>query len=505
MDITTILQQIPDGIGRLWILGLLPCVPFLYMIAGTMAIWFRGDAQAAREVRAWKRDSKTEYFFHTWNRMKKVYQKITLVLVTVVVVLVLNYFYDQTYENILANASDICDRVIGITTIAVTVSAVVILFNKKYYLVFSIQEVLQAYHFSGSVGCIFASCLTMCFATFMLLSYTPGVWMKRALVLTLECSMLYNFIADVFCFRTNYKVMFSSQKIELRLLNHLDRIFWTADGLDDSDVRGAKEWSFSAMRPNVEYLCGRYVAQARKLPIQDVKELHAMVHGRSNTSVWDKYAKKLRNYFVIWDVIFYIVSVMISIVALNDGSLGLILLDTFFLVISFIFALYQKSPVYKAFTNFIHEMMGCCMDTRHGGQVLIPRYSMIKKNKYAEFINRMNNLTAFFVIALRQGVDQKAIESAVLEALDWLSDIGEKDRNIVLYLPIFSIGYFAYEKGMYFSELQSLFQKWKMEDTLTLFQTMIEEQIFYLTQASYQKEDYRKETEKYLAWLDGRG
>ena len=499
MDLSTILQQITDGVSSLWILGLIPCIPLLYMIAIAWSTWFKNGAESAREIRAWKRDSRTEFIFHMLNRVKKTYQHLTLVLVTILVLMILYRLYDKTGEMVCSNADTICNMILSLTIIALTVAVVVILLNKNYYLTFSIQEVLQNYHFTGSIACIIASSLTACSATYFILSYEAGERLTMALVLVLECSMIYNLFATISCLRAIYKIMFSSQRAELRLLNHLDRIFWSSDSFDDSDMRKGDEWSFSAMKPNVEYLTGSYVTAARKIPIQDVETLHGMIPGEESQSVWDRKAEKTRKRFVILDVIVYAAGVVICILALQRDSFGLILLNTASFVVSLILLTVKKSPVRRSFNTVISQMMGYSMNTTRRKGILISRYKIGYRNRYEKFVSSMNNLTAFFVIALRQGVDQGAFYAALTDMLDWLSDISRKDRNTVLYLPAFTIGFFAYVKGMLFPDLQSLC--WELGRDDEEFSTMIRDQILYLTHASANEKDYTVQIENYLNWL----
>ena len=69
----------------------------------------------------------------------------------------------------------------------------------------------------------------------------------------------------------------------------------------------------------------------------------------------------------------------------------------------------------------------------------------------------MNNLTAFFAIALDRGMGQEMTETAICLVIDWLADVREK--HSCLYLPVFAAGFYAFAHGQRIPAVQICYAK----------------------------------------------
>lgn len=75
---------------------------------------------------------------------------------------------------------------------------------------------------------------------------------------------------------------------------------------------------------------------------------------------------------------------------------------------------------------------------------------------------------------------------------------------MVTLLPLFTIGYFVFEKkGVKIEWIQELYQEIvEQEGSKYQFERMIESQIYYLTTNSTEERDMLKDTmKKYLRWI----
>ena len=495
-----ILQKVIRTVSPLWLFGVLPVLTLAYVAAAVFVIWFHDDVGSARMMRAWKRNSAAESLCQLSTLLKKSTFHTTVAVAAVGLLLGLNAVYDQTAPQIQENAGSICSIILGLTTIAVTVAAAIILLNKTYYLTFSIQEVLRSYHFTECIGYSIASCLTACIAGMLLLSFTTGTAADRIFLLLLEGSVLFNLGSTAGCLYITYKIMFSGDQIELKLLDRLNRIFWASNFTEDSGISSAEDWSFSAIRPNVEYLCAGYVTAARKLPIQNAQGLYGTVPGRAEETGWIRRADRIRRWLLISAAGLYLLSLLFCFLIPRKYVPGMLLLDTVSFLIILAVLLLKNSPIHSLFDRLQVQVMGYSLVMKKR-TVLISRTSETGGNRYKRFTLRMNNLIAFFVLALQQGVERETVDSALDLVLDWLSDIGEQDRNAVLYLPVFTIGYFADLNGIRPEALPPLYRSLEPDpsaDSRTA--AMITDQVLYLTQSA-SEENHAERLDAYLRWL----
>lgn len=85
------------------------------------------------------------------------------------------------------------------------------------------------------------------------------------------------------------------------------------------------------------------------------------------------------------------------------------------------------------------------MHTNDNKELLIPRAALRKNNIYDKYIMRMNSLNAFFYIWINY-VDKKksTIKYEFEEVILGLEELD--NRNMVTYFPIFTIGFFLFDK-----------------------------------------------------------
>lgn len=501
--IRNILLQIPDGIAQVWIWGVLPCLPLLYTIAGFFMLLAKGDLSVAEEIRIWKRSSKAEYLQHSFRMFRSVIVQVTLISFVCALLLMPNLRNEDFASRLSDQAGTVCSIIIGLTTIVITVSVVIVLFNKDYYLVFTITEVLQAYHFMDCLGYIMCSCLTTCISTVILLNQPAGTFWSRAALLILEGSILYNFAATSYSFWVIFKIMFSNQKIELRLLEQLHEIFLTGSDSDSTRIKDAGEWDLGAIRTNVEYLSAKYIMAARKLPIHEAGHFHPLASSKSRQEAWEYWSAGLRRKYIIFDIAAYLISLAVNVFTLKEHSLGMVLLDTvIFLGSSLpIFLLLKSVSIRERLSALFSDILGYTLDMAYKDKIVIPRFALGLPDRYEKFVMQMNNLTAFFYIALQHGAKQDTMEEALDIALDWFRDV--QNSSGIFYLPLFTIGYFTFEKEQKLPALRRLFHELEMSrEEQREFCSMLAGQLSCLSRTASQADsDFEDSVKRYLYWL----
>jgi len=117
---------------------------------------------------------------------------------------------------------------------------------------------------------------------------------------------------------------------------------------------------------------------------------------------------------------------------------------------------------------------------------------------------RMNSLNAFFYIWINY-VDKRkrTIEYEFEEMLLRLESMD--NRNIITYFPVFTIGFFLFDKNIKIERIKDLYNEIVVEENKQhSFERMMHSQIFNLTQ-NFNEEvfEYRKCLNKYLQWISG--
>ncbi len=117
-----------------------------------------------------KKFYKTEKIYSKVDSLSEILFFVCVTLAIIPFVVLINARYDSYINEMLKKIEVVSSGVIGLTAIAITMSVVIILFDKRYYIVFSIREVLQKYKFSEFLIVIVISCILVLATTMTLLN-----------------------------------------------------------------------------------------------------------------------------------------------------------------------------------------------------------------------------------------------------------------------------------------------------------------------------------------------
>ena len=442
--VSILLRQISDGIGEVWILGILPVYLLVYILIGVIAMRYLSSSAFTKDIRSMRQRSAMETLREGLRHFFGLAGVFTAAAVVFPPFLVLNVRHNAILTTLQENVGTLCSMVIGLTTIVLTVSVVIILFHKNYYLVFTISDVLKSYHFTECLGALLSNCLGTCVCALIQLYLTAGTLWYSVVLMIMEWCILICLAATGMSFWIIYRVMFSNEKAELRLLNRLYRIFRGGSRPDEVQASRAQDWDAGAVRMNVEYLCGEYVAAARTLPIHRVRSLRYL-SGQARTETWNTLYKKILRTFIFAAICVWLFSMIVVSVVLGAEGTGMLLLDTIMLAVVTVPAWLGMHHGSGKGQTLFDDTLGYEMETEGGKRIRIPRMILRPANRYDRFVMRMNSLTAFFCIALERGMSADMTQAALQIVIDWLSDIREK--HSCLYLPVFAAGYYAFAAG----------------------------------------------------------
>ena len=440
-----LLSQITQGIGEVRIWGILPVYLLLYTLAGIIAVRFTGGAAVTKQIRDFRNRPSGFFLYRCMLSFRKMALAVTVVFLIVPAFFAVNYRFNALLGVLGDNIASLAGIVIGLTTIVLTVSVVIILFHKNYYLVFSISDVLKSFHFNGCIGVLLVSCLGFCCFALWQMFLDKEALLYSLVMLALEWCVLCCFAASGLSFFIIYRVMFSNTKVELRQLGRLYRIFRGGDKPDESQTVSARNWEEGAVRTNVEYLCAEYISDARSLPIHRVRHLEYLSGQERKQSLKDLYNKALTTFIFIALGVWIISMTVVGIVLGKEGT-GFLLIDTILLAVVTLPAYfgYRKDGHGQAQAVF-DDALGYEMELENGKKKKIPRMKVRPANRFDRFIRSMNSLTAFFCIGIERGMSPEMTDKAIDIVCDWLSDV--KEKHSCIYLPVFAAGYFAYING----------------------------------------------------------
>ena len=112
---------------------------------------------------------KEENIFYKIDYVSEIGKFVYFALIILLLIVIINAKYEWYITQMVKNVGIINSMVIGLTAMAITMSVVIIVFDKNYYIVFSIRDVLQKYKFSEWLFIVLASCVIESITTITLL------------------------------------------------------------------------------------------------------------------------------------------------------------------------------------------------------------------------------------------------------------------------------------------------------------------------------------------------
>lgn len=467
-------------------------------------------------------------------------------VMVLMVPVIIGLYYANHIWKLSCSVEAMRSTILGLTGIVVALSIAVSIFDKRYYITFSTQDVLKKYKFGICLAVCMSSCILVSAMSSVLVGKDSNSGFVEICFAIFELLSICNLLCDTYVSLFVIGIMFSDRKFELRILNKLYQAFWE-DKINTLSFKEKNSWNEGAVELNVRYLLGRYrdICDCKK--ISKIDKIEHVTKLEEYVKRGDREARKA---YIIWNVIVWVISIGVLIVrVINIGvshpqgrsklifictCLKIFGIDTLLTAIvigvSFIGAKDDAEKktkdkakkdrkkkikdvgnrVMKAIGENIRIMiLKLFSDTwgyyvkidGHEKEIYVPAVSFRRTGIYGKFIMRMNSLIAFFNIWMNYvDIDEYNKQIAremckqLIEGMKVL-----KTQNSVMYMPIFVIGFFMYEKDIEETELKKLYAEIiEDEEKANKIELMIYNQIDYLRRNKWEG---MKSPEEYMLWL----
>lgn len=398
---------------------------------------------------------------------------------------------------ILKNTDKIQNILASLTTLSVTMALVVVVFDKKYYILFSMSDVLKKYKVPESIVVAVFTYIVCCVIQIALLGNTVESILTTAVFIIYQIMVIYNMISNTYILCIMITILFFDEKKELNLLQQLYRRFWISK-VDINTYKKLDEWDVEALEINIEYLIEQYMKLCKKSKISKIKYMEfSTIFGIYER----KWYKKARRKFVGTISIVFIATIGTAYL-LNIKSI-VIYGETFLMyVITIFLGCIPKTSVKNGIIRIFYDSWGYYVWLGDKKEHFIPRIAVGFDNVYNRFINIMNSINAFFYILLESGNDGEKNKEKLENIVRKVIKCFDEDKNIsnVTYMPIMVVGYFLFQKQIVVNEIKNVYLQKYSKDTL--FVKSLYSQLYYLTINDYEKEEnMQKAVHSYLNWL----
>lgn len=481
--------------------GILPVfLAVIVLLSTVMVKCMKKDvATPIEEFSDKKKCHKSEKLYSKVNYLSEAYFLGCITLAILPFLAIFNAKYDSYIYEMIKKIEVASSIVTGLTAIAITMAVVIIVFDKRYYIVFSIREVLQKYKFSECLLLVSFSCLIVSGTTMTLLNGKIDsdfdVWRFMAL----EIGVIYNIVGVAYTIGVIIYIMFIEQKSELSLLGQLYRRFWL-HRVDTLHFKDKENWSREAVEINIEYLIERYVSICKRKHIAQIEDIEFV-------TTMDCYKKKwygkARDKFVRMMLWLLVLSTLINIVVLIESCYSIIFFNIIITVMTIALTYLNIESIQLVIMRLYSDTWGYYIYKKNGKELFIPRVALRIDNIYDKYIMRMNSLNAFFCIWMNYvDKDQEHIQKMYEEVIAWFEDV--KTKNIATCFPVFTIGYFLFDNDIKINNIKELYKEIVLpENKQYAFKRIMHSQIFYLTK-NFNEEvfGYREKLDLYLKWIE---
>lgn len=288
-----------------------------------------------------RKNHKLQKIFLRVDLFSEVYLFVCSIFACIPLVAIFNQKYYTYINGMIDKIEVVGSSVLGLTTIAVTLSVAVILFDRKYYIVFSIRDVLQKYKFAECLFISVSSCVIVIIMQITLINQTIESLFDLVRFMVFEIVTIYNIVANTYVLFIIVYIMFFEQRKELEILGQLYRSFWI-DRLDTSTFKEKTNWSKEAVEINVDYLLQKYVDTCRKKKILKIDYIE---FATTLDTYKPKWYNKARNKFIKLNIICMLSSILLDIACLNRKCIILLVINLVFTAIN-IGITFVKKTVY---------------------------------------------------------------------------------------------------------------------------------------------------------------
>lgn len=494
-----IYNQIVDGFNRVSFLGILPIIPVGVIVIGFIVFHcMKKDTITPFErLNAFQQNYKIEKVYKKINWLSEFLLLLSILIFVFLLIGVLNIIFSNYIDKMISNIDVPSSYIIGLTTMVITMAVVIVVFDKTYYLAFSIREILQGYRFYESMIITIGSCIVSVVLTMTLLDKEIISYFDSIRFWILELAILCNIASATYLFYIMINLMFSRQKKEFKLLDKLHRMFYIY-GIDKTNIKEKEKWTEDAIGINIEYLVNKYVESCQKIKTAKLERVEFSTTIGCHIRKW--YSKAQIRYIYML-ILYMAISVVVDLLILREESIGLICLNIGIVLLAILTSFMKISDMRLAIMCLTLDTWGYYVRMIDGRERFIRRSSWTL-NKYARFFKSANNLNTFMYILIKMKKEDKdMIKNAfkiIYERLDFLNE-----KNMFIYFSLFTIGFRMYKENIKDDLLRSIYSSLDLDkkDKYKFF-SMIESEIFYLNNNQYKNIfEFQESIIEYEEWL----
>lgn len=457
MDLDKIEINVVD-VNILWIFPSVFCIVILISF-----FWmkiFHPDYKAISEYSIPSKLYKRVNIYNSHNNKNLLIIGMPVIIFLLLLINIINLNYSYYIISIVTNMDYILNIVLGLTSVVCTVSIAFLVFDKKYYLTFSMQNILQKYGYYKNLLIVIVSCMTFCFSSLLILDGKIESYFDIIIFMIIELSIVINIFFSFFTLFISIKIMFSYEYSDLKLLDKINNIFWTKR-VDFNCFKSSKYWNKSSVETNLDYLIENFLKNCKNVKIENIDCIQ-FVSAINNKQASKEYYILLRCKFIIIIMSLLIISTISNFVFWYDSA-WIIIAINFLLFIITVLITYTKSNIIRVLLFRLFSDTWGYYIKGDDIEIFVPRLSIKRDNKYDKLINSMNNLLAFLYIELLICENEDKMFSFTLnQVIESIKTYSEK--NDTIYLPIFLIGYFAFVKDYNINNIIKVFDNLQLDE-----------------------------------------
>ena len=350
------------------------------------------------------------------------------------------------FSNLLFSVENLNNICIGITTIAITVSIVVITFSKDYYLVFSIKDVLRTQYFALGVVLIIITCLcSQMFVVIILGIRTIDNLFGIFIIVIEEIVLIINYGSSIYVMFIVFRILLSEEYFELTILKQLYRKMWNSETI----LFNIKdEWNKCATDINIAFLIQDYRKRAKDINIEKMERFYFATLSDVGGIRW--YKKAILKLLMICTVL----GAFSGVICLINGELYILMINiaiVIFVIIIFTtkkfmnkYYMYLNKIVYDSWGYYIKSM-----DKEYFCGII----SLFPPKKIEKYIHSIKNIICFSRIGKEVNFqdDKEVVIEYILKRIVRALENGNYKNGYIksMYqLPVFLIGYFQYQTSI---------------------------------------------------------
>lgn len=426
---------------------------------------------------------------------------ISLIILSSPLMVIFNEKYLYYINNMIGKIEVWSNLSIGLTSFVITLSVFIVVFDKSYYLVFSIRDVLKKYKFYYILKVEILACILTCILTCSLLDGKIESVFDEVRFIALEYAFFISLVLSTYLLIVLINIVFSDTKKELKLLKHLYERLWVSKIDIDFQKETIKKWKQENTEINVNYLVDEYKKRFENIDINEIKQIEYVYVKKNYKEMYIKDARKrlVKIMIVLFIINIFIVAIVklpIVIIIINFiSTLGIVLLckTPCKLLDSVIFLLYCGNHGYDVVKK----------DNTH--RPLIVAVPLRILGKYDKYLNILNSLIAFFYIWI---YDMKLQNNNKEELVNQFTNLIKyfrcsETKSIFWAFPVFAIGYLCFDNEIYIKELNEYYiELIHTQEDNYVFQKILYSQIHYIySKCKYDKLELNKKIVKYFDWL----